>query len=103
MHLADAGPRVIMLVRGEALGRSMSAYLIERIEAHTLIEVRLRTELTGIRADDDGRLAAVATTAGERPARALLLCLGGMPRTAWAADKSVAPWPARSRTCDSMS
>ena len=32
MNLADAGARVTMVVRGDALARSMSAYLVERIE-----------------------------------------------------------------------
>ena len=31
MHMADAGARVRMLVRGDALGKSMSAYLVDRI------------------------------------------------------------------------
>lgn len=90
MHLGNAGAQVTMIVRGETLAKSMSAYLIERIEAHPLIEVKLRTEVAGVQPDDDGRLAAVATTAGELPARALFLCLGGVPRTGWAAEQSVA-------------
>ena len=32
MHLADAGADVTMLVRGSSLAKSMSAYLVERIE-----------------------------------------------------------------------
>ena len=90
MNLGDAGARVTMLVRGDDLGKSMSAYLVERIAAHPLIEVRLRTQLTGVHANDDGDLASVTTTAGELPARALFLCLGGVPRTRWAADHGVA-------------
>lgn len=90
VHLGNAGARVTMLVRGKTLGTSMSAYLIERIEAHPLIDVRLRTELTGVHSDDDGRLTVAVTTAGELPAKALFLCLGGVPRTGWAAEQSVA-------------
>ena len=33
MNLANAGARVTMVVRGDRLGKSMSAYLVERIEA----------------------------------------------------------------------
>ena len=93
MNLADAGARVRMLVRGEGLGRSMSAYLVERIERHPLIEVRLRTRVTGV-GERDGALAAVTVedaggTPEQLPAAALFLCLGGEPCTGWAADNGV--------------
>ena len=94
MHLASAGARVTMLVRGDSLGRSMSAYLVERIVANPQIDVRLRTVVEGVEADGD-LLSAVmvrsAAGAAERlPVRALFLCLGGVPRTGWAADAGVA-------------
>ena len=92
MHMADAGARVRMLVRGEALGKSMSAYLVDRITAHPGIEVRLRTQVAAVDADD-GRLAGVTVQGpdgSERlPARALFLCLGGRPRTGWATGSGV--------------
>jgi thioredoxin reductase (NADPH) len=94
MHLASAGARVTMLVRGDSLGRSMSAYLVERIAANPRIDVRLRTEVEAVEAEGD-LLSAVtvrsARGATERlPATALFLCLGGQPRTGWAADSGVA-------------
>ena len=94
MHLASAGARVTMLVRGDSLGRSMSAYLVERIAANPRIDVRLRTEVEAVDAEGD-LLSAVtvrsARGATERlPATALFLCLGGQPRTGWAADSGVA-------------
>jgi thioredoxin reductase (NADPH) len=98
MHLASAGARVTMLVRGDSLGRSMSAYLVERIEAHPLIDVRLRTVVEAVEADG-GQLSAVSVrSAGEGaerlPVTALFLCLGGEPRTGWAAAAGVATDPA---------
>src|ERR687896_2137617 len=60
MHLANAGARVTMLVRGDSLARSMSAYLVERIAAHPAIDVRLRTVMEGVEADGD-LLSAVTT------------------------------------------
>jgi thioredoxin reductase (NADPH) len=76
------------VVRGEELGRTMSAYLVTRIEEHPLIDVRLRTQVTGL-AESGGALSAVTVhDAGGRteelPARALFLCIGGQPCTAWA-------------------
>jgi thioredoxin reductase (NADPH) len=84
MNLGDAGARVTMLVRGSSLAKSMSAYLVERIHAHPLIDVRLRTQLEEVHLEGHDDLAAV-TAGGERlNARALFLCLGGVPRTGWA-------------------
>jgi thioredoxin reductase (NADPH) len=97
-NLADAAARVKLVVRGDALGKSMSAYLVDRIAAHPLIDVRLRTQVAAIEADG-GRLAAVALRDAEGrterlPARALFLCLGGLPRTGWAAGGGVRVDPA---------
>ena len=93
MSLADAGARVTLLVRGDALGKSMSAYLVDRIARHPLIDVRLRTQLAEVHAED-GLLAAVTIADSEGrtqrlPARALFLCLGGVPRTGWAEGSGV--------------
>ena len=41
MNLATAGARVTMVVRGDSLSKSMSAYLVERVEATETIDVRL--------------------------------------------------------------
>jgi thioredoxin reductase (NADPH) len=94
MNLANAGARVTMLVRGGDLRKSMSAYLVERIADHPLIDVRLRTEIEAVEEDGE-RLTAVLARNGEGrrdrlPARSLFLCLGGLPRTAWAAEGGVA-------------
>ena len=89
MDLANAGANVTMLVRGDTLARSMSAYLIERIKAHPLVDVRLQTQLTAVHVDDNGDLAGITTTAGQLGVRALFLCLGGIPRTGWAADHAI--------------
>ncbi len=98
MHLGNAGANVTMVVRGDDLGKSMSAYLVDRIRAHPLIEVRLRTEVDGVETEhvDGGppQLAAVRIRDrdghGERiAARALFLCIGGVPRTAWTADSGI--------------
>jgi thioredoxin reductase (NADPH) len=93
MNLGDAGARVTMVVRGEELGRTMSAYLVERIKRHPQIDVRLRTQVTELHADD-GHLGEVTITdAGgasqRRAAHALFACIGGTPRTEWAADAGV--------------
>ena len=49
--------RVVLLVRGDALEKSMSKYLVERIEATDNIEVRLQTEIVARRRDRSPRVA----------------------------------------------
>ena len=82
-----------MVVRGESLRKSMSGYLVERIEAHPFIDVRLSAQVTELHENGD-ELAEVSIVdaggAAERvPARALFLCIGGEPRTGWADEKGV--------------
>src|SRR3954470_7722480 len=90
MNLGDAGARVTMLVRGSSLAKSMSAYLVERIRAHPFIAVRLHTQVEAVHLDDSGELAGVTAGGEHLPARALFLCLGGVPRTGWADAVGVA-------------
>jgi thioredoxin reductase (NADPH) len=93
MNLAQAGARVVMVVRGDSLRHKMSAYLVERIERNPLIDVRLRTRVTAVH-EQDGHLGAVTITDSgghldQRRARALFLCMGGEPRTGWAESAGV--------------
>jgi thioredoxin reductase (NADPH) len=93
VNLAGAGARVTMLVRGDRLGKTMSAYLLQRIEANPLIDVRLRAQLTEVHADGN-HLAGVSfvddSGHGERKAaEALFICIGGVPRTEWAPQEGV--------------
>ena len=67
MNLGNAGARVTMAVRGARLGKSMSAYLVERIEAHPLIDVRYLTQVRELHADgqlDRDPLALETSVAG---------------------------------------
>jgi thioredoxin reductase (NADPH) len=91
MHFAEAGASVTMVVRGGSLAKSMSAYLVTRIEAHPLIDVRLHSQLR--RADgDEGGLRSVEIEDGggvmeSHSAERLFVCIGGEPRTRWASEK----------------
>jgi thioredoxin reductase (NADPH) len=92
LNLGNAGARVRMIVRGASLRKTMSAYLVERIEQHPQIEVRFGTQVT--EAHGSAHLESVTTVdtdGAERtlPARALFVCIGGQPRSRWAADKGV--------------
>jgi thioredoxin reductase (NADPH) len=88
MNMVSAGARVTMVVRGEGLAKSMSAYLVERIEASDEIEVRLRTQVRDVH-EDGGRLGAVTLESADGASdairvSAMFLCIGGVPRTEWA-------------------
>ncbi|MDQ3866284.1 MAG: NAD(P)/FAD-dependent oxidoreductase [Actinomycetota bacterium] len=91
-NLAEAGARVTMIVRGDRLGKTMSAYLVDRIQRHPLIDVRLGTQVTALH-ECAGRLSAVSFIDGgkeeTRPARALFICIGGVPHTAWCPNEGV--------------
>jgi len=93
MNLASAGATVTMVVRGEGLRKSMSAYLVDRIEANDAIEVRLRSEVRELH-EEAGRLDAVTVEGADSPPErlpltALFLCIGGVPRTGWAPSSGV--------------
>jgi thioredoxin reductase (NADPH) len=93
LNFANARARVIMLVRGDRLNKSMSAYLIERIERQPLIEVHLQTQLTEVHSRD-GIVTGVTYAGAEgneqsEKVDAVFLCIGGNPRTEWAAAEHV--------------
>jgi thioredoxin reductase (NADPH) len=85
LHLARA-TRVTILYRGDSLQKSMSQYLVDRIESvPDEIRVRLRAEvreahgedeLEEITIDEDGKLSRV-------PATAMFVFVGAEPHTDW--------------------
>jgi thioredoxin reductase (NADPH) len=88
-----ATARVTMLVRGTSLGKSMSQYLVDRIEQHPLIDVHLESKLSGVDSRD-GDLAEVSFETADgrtirQPARALFVCIGGVPHTGWCEETGV--------------
>jgi thioredoxin reductase (NADPH) len=93
MNLANAGARVIMVVRGQRLSKSMSAYLVERVEKHPNIDVRLGTRVAELD-EAGGRLrdVTIESSEGSRetiPVTSLFLCIGGVPRTQWTEDTDI--------------
>ena len=85
-----------MLVRGSSLGRSMSDYLIREIKATSNITVRLHTEVT--EGHGSAQLEALtlcdkaAGRAGQVPAVALFVLIGGEPRTRWLPETVQLEW-----------
>ena len=87
IFLAQQGAQVTIAIRGDSLESSMSAYLIERIEASPNIRVAARTELTDLHGDD--RLTEITVTdrgtgiASRRECAGLFLFIGAVPFTDW--------------------
>jgi len=87
IHLAKYAERVMMLVRGGALGASMSDYLVRMINAAENIDVRLHT--TVIDGHGAGRLEELvlknSDTGEARTVRAaaLFVLIGAQPHTGW--------------------
>ncbi len=52
LNLARFARRVVLVVRGDALEKAMSRYLVERIRATDNVEVRLQTEVTAGSGED---------------------------------------------------
>jgi thioredoxin reductase (NADPH) len=93
LNFANQTARVTMVVRADRLSKSMSAYLIERIEAHPLIDVHVETQLTELHTSG-GQLSAVtfADSAGKSETRTVdgvFLCIGGRPHTEWCSREHV--------------
>jgi thioredoxin reductase (NADPH) len=89
LHLAKYAERVTILVRGDALGRTMSDYLVKELQASDAVTVRLGTQV--VAAGGAGRLEQLtlrdASTGHTEtvPAAALFVLIGAQPRTEWLA------------------
>ena len=87
LHFANYADRVSIIVRGDDLAKSMSQYLVDRIEAHPSIDVRLNTEATACTGDD--HLECVTLTergTGEAESVTssyLFVFIGAAPDTDW--------------------
>ncbi len=93
LNFANQTARVTMLVRGDRLSKSMSAYLIERIDAHPLIDVHLETQLSELHTSG-AQLTGVTFTDSNgapesRTVDGVFLCIGGNPHTEWCSREHV--------------
>jgi thioredoxin reductase (NADPH) len=87
VHLAKFARSVTLIVRGDALGRTMSDYLVQQIRSTPNIQVKLGAEVVGGDGGEhmetlqirDRASAAVETI----PARILFVLIGALPHTDW--------------------
>ena len=89
MFLAETAKRVHMLIRSDGLARTMSRYLISRIEAHPRVELHTRTEIVGM--EGNGHLEQIAWRTGrdgpvqKQNIRHVFTMTGAEPSTKWLA------------------
>ncbi len=87
LNLAAYARRVVLLVRGDALEKSMSQYLVERVHAADNIEVMLHTEVGRGGGDDHLEWLTLVdrVTGAEQQVKAnwLYAFIGAFPRTDW--------------------
>jgi thioredoxin reductase (NADPH) len=87
MFFSAYARRVVMLVRGESLGATMSQYLIEQIQTAGNIDVEYHSRVAEVHGDD--RLESVSVVCDQTgdvkrmPASSLFVFIGAEPRTAW--------------------
>jgi thioredoxin reductase (NADPH) len=93
MCFAEYARTVTILAWGETLGETMSSYLARRIEEAPNIFFRPHVDVAAVDGDDWLRtITVVDLTTGRQEvldAHALFVCIGGQPRTGWAAHDGV--------------
>jgi thioredoxin reductase (NADPH) len=93
IYFSQFASKVSVIIRGDCLRKTLSEYLVDRIRSSPNIDVLSRTVVTAL--DGNGSLRAITLRdkqTGELrivETGHLFLCLGGEPRTQWAADVGI--------------
>lgn len=86
MYLSTYASRVFIVIRGDNLAASMSAYLIEQIAQTPNIEIMPRTQVREACGENSLEAVVIQQEGREpekRPARALFIFIGAKPSTEW--------------------
>jgi thioredoxin reductase (NADPH) len=87
MSFSQYARRVVLLLRGDSLGATMSRYLIEQIQKAANIQIEYHTRVVEVHGED--HLEAVSfvcdltNDVSRVPANSLFVFIGAEPRTAW--------------------
>jgi thioredoxin reductase (NADPH) len=93
LHFSQSVAHATLVVRGDSLKSTVSAYLVDRISAAKNVEVLTQTEVTALEGTD--MLQAVLLTNRQTGASRriethwVFVCIGGAPRTEWAVQAGV--------------
>jgi len=82
---AESGSSVALVIRGADIGKDMSRYLVDRIEADPAISVRVNAQVTGL--TGDSCLTAIRLTTPDSevtmPCAGLFSLIGAEPSSDW--------------------
>lgn len=85
MYLAESGSPVTVVIRGPDLNANMSRYLVDRVEAHKRIDVRVNSQIAGL--DGDETLSSVRVTGNDGDTTlgcaGLFSFIGAEPASEW--------------------
>jgi thioredoxin reductase (NADPH) len=87
VHFARYAKNVVMLVRGDSLGATMSQYLIDDIEQTPNIRVEFGVQVVEVHGDEKLEAISIACarsgSVDRLPATSLFVFIGAAPRTEW--------------------
>jgi thioredoxin reductase (NADPH) len=87
VFLAEVGASVSLVVRGQSLSKSMSAYLVQEIESNKRVRVFLDSQVAGATGESSLRSVTVldnsSTSSQEVECEALFVMIGAEPQTDW--------------------
>lgn len=90
MNFAKFADRVVMLVRGDSLSRTMSQYLIDQIQRTPNIQLWTHASVAEVHGDQHLEEVSVLCSDTDKiervPANAMFIFIGAMPRTEWLGD-----------------
>jgi thioredoxin reductase (NADPH) len=90
MNFAKHAARVVMLVRGDSLSRTMSQYLIDQIQKTPKIELWAHASVAEVHGDKHLEEISVLCSDTDKiervPADAMFIFIGALPRTEWLGD-----------------
>jgi thioredoxin reductase (NADPH) len=93
MHFSSVAKRVSLVIRGDCLKKTLSQYLVDRVNAAPNVEVLRRTEVTGLSGKDCLEEVTLRhrDTGEERKINThwLFACIGGEPHTNWADEAGI--------------
>src|SRR5690606_10833279 len=86
LFFAGHARSVTLVVRGAALGASMSHYLVEQLRGKPNIHIRLQSEITAVHGDsglEAVEITDAAGTATREPSSGIFVFIGADAETAW--------------------
>jgi len=93
MHFSQYASQVTIVIRADSLKKTLSEYLVDRIQAAPNVDVLTRSEVVALHGN--GSLNAISLRSKKTgdtqtvETNHIFLCLGGEPHTQWAADVGI--------------